>query len=39
VFFNSDVYIFKRGKFGRFQSVDLSDRCLNDILKKFKGVI
>lgn len=39
VYFNSDVYIFKRGCFGRFQSVDLSDRCLSDILKKFKGVI
>lgn len=36
--FTSDVYIFKRSAFGRYKSVDLSDRCLNDIINKFKGV-
>lgn len=33
--FSSEVYIFKRSKFGRFKSVDLADRCLNDCIKKF----
>lgn len=36
--FTSNVYIFKRSAFGRYKPVDLSDRCLNDIIKKFKGV-
>lgn len=36
--FSSEVYIFKRSRFGRFVSIDLADRCLNDIIKKFKGV-
>lgn len=36
--FNSNVYVFKR-RLGRFQSIDLSDRCLSDVLNKFKGVI
>lgn len=35
--FNSNVYIFKRSFLGRFKSIDLSDRCLFDVLKKFKG--
>ena len=34
--FSSHVYIFRRGKLGRFKSVDLSDRCLYDLIKKFK---
>ncbi len=33
--FESTVYIF-RSKFGRFCSVNLSERCLSDVLKKFK---
>lgn len=36
--FTSNVYIFKRSGLGRYKSVDLSDRCLNDIINKFKGV-
>ena len=36
--FSSVVCIFKRSRFGRYVSIDLSDRCLNDIIKKFKGV-
>jgi hypothetical protein len=36
--FSSDVYIFKRSRFGRYSSIDLADRCLNDIINKFKGV-
>lgn len=31
----SEVVIMRKNKFGRFSSVDLSDRCLFDILKKF----
>ena len=31
----SEIYIFSRSRFGRFKSVDLSDRCLLDSLKKF----
>lgn len=33
--FDSTVYIF-RTKFGRLCSVNLSERCLSDVLKKFK---
>lgn len=36
--FTSTVYVFKVSRFGRYKSIDLSDRCLNDIIKKFKGV-
>lgn len=36
--FTSDVYIFNVSRLGRYKSIDLSDRCLNDIIKKFKGV-
>lgn len=36
--FSSNVYVFKR-RLGRFQSIDLSDRCLSDVLNKFQGVI
>lgn len=36
--FTSTVYVFKVSKFGRYKSVDLADRCLNDTIKKFKGV-
>ena len=36
--FSSTVYIFRVSRLGRFKSVDLSDRCLNDTIKKFKGV-
>ena len=32
----SGIYIFSRTKLGRFRSVDLSDRCLSDVLSKFK---
>lgn len=32
--FSSDFYIFKRSRFGRFKSIDCSDRCLIDILNK-----
>jgi hypothetical protein len=35
--FSSDLFIFKVS-LGRFKSVDLSDRCLFDIIKKIKGV-
>ena len=38
ILFSSNVYVFKR-RLGRFQSIDLSDRCLTDVLNKFKGVI
>lgn len=34
--FRSNVILLKRSKFGRFRSVDLSDRCLFDILSQFK---
>lgn len=37
--FNSCVYIFKVSRFGRFKSVNLSDRCLHDILKNLKELI
>lgn len=33
--FIADVYIFRRNRLGRFTSVDLSDRVLADIIKKF----
>ena len=33
--FTADVYIFRRNRLGRFISVDLSDRVLADIIKKF----
>lgn len=31
---NSNFYIFRRSRLGRLKSVDISDRCLLDILKK-----
>lgn len=31
----SSVYVFKRSRFGRYVSIDLSDRDVVDILKKF----
>lgn len=39
VSFSSDVIIFQRSRLGRLRSVDLSDRCLVDILSKFKSEV
>lgn len=30
----SPIYVFQKGRFGKFVSVDLSDRCLNDLISK-----
>lgn len=32
---SNEVYIFSKSKFGRFKSLNLSDRCLIDSLSKF----
>lgn len=34
-FVPSGIYIFSRNRLGRFRSVDLSDRCLKDVISKF----
>ena len=33
--FSAPIYVFKRNRFGRFVSVDLSDRSFLDLLSKF----
>ncbi len=35
VSFSSPVIILRRSRFGRYRSIDLSDRCLTDVLTKF----
>lgn len=35
---SDEIYVFQRSRFGRFRSIDLSDRSLFDIIKKFSEV-
>lgn len=34
--FPSGIFVLYRTRFGRYKSIDVSDRCLSDVLSKFK---